>query len=170
MIKILPILTAILFFSVSSYAFDNKNEDEATVANYSIAKVSISDFSFKNVGGKILISWFSNEGSQIETIELKKADYTEDFETLQSMRGFSSPRALKYNSVDLNPITGQNNYRLKVITKDGSVSYTDTISAGYREIKTKKDSEKKIEAQPKADKFGLSNSNLFNSALSFSKA
>ncbi|MFT5885022.1 MAG: hypothetical protein ACI9IP_001482, partial [Arcticibacterium sp.] len=39
-----------------------------------------------------------------------------------------------------------------------------------REIKTKKASEKKIEAQPKADKFGLSNSNLFNPALSFSKA
>ncbi|MFT6880623.1 MAG: hypothetical protein ACJARG_001556 [Arcticibacterium sp.] len=170
MLKILQILSATILFSVSGYASDNKNEAEAPVVSYSIAKFSISDFSFKNIGGKILISWFSNEGSQIETIELEKADYTEKFETLQEMRGFSSSRALKYNSVDLNPITGQNNYRLKIITKNGSISYTNTISASYREIKTKKTPENKIGDQPKTDKYGLSNAKLFNPALSVSKA
>ncbi|MFT6880624.1 MAG: hypothetical protein ACJARG_001557 [Arcticibacterium sp.] len=170
MLKILSILSSIVFFSVSSYAIDNKSEAEASIINYSIAKVSISDFSFKNIGGKILISWLSIEGSQIETIELEKADYTEKFEKLESMRGFSSSRALKYNSVDLHPITGQNNYRLKIITKDGRVSYTDTISAGYREVETQKSSENTIEAMPKSNKYGLSNAKLFSLSLLFSIA
>ncbi|MFT4734014.1 MAG: hypothetical protein ACI9DJ_002241 [Algoriphagus sp.] len=59
-----------------------KNKDQVTAANYSITKVSISYFSFKNSGGKILIPWFSDKGRYVETIELEKADYTEQCDML----------------------------------------------------------------------------------------
>jgi hypothetical protein len=152
------------FSATTAFSFDYDNGSEAENAAKSNRKVS--SFGLDNLGDQIMISWFSVEESDVETIELEKAENIEEFKTIRTLKGFYSKRALRYNSVDQNPVMGQNNYRLRLVKKDGSASYTDVISIGFRPVKKENSQLKQnVNSEYKKDKFNLSTTNFLNQTL-----
>jgi methionine-rich copper-binding protein CopC len=160
--KNLVLIISAFCFSVSAAYSFNTIKDSGT-ENASRSETGIANFSLNSSGDQIMISWLSIEQSDVETIELEKAENIEEFKSISTLKGFYSTAALRYNSVDMHPVMGQNNYRLRLVNKDGSVVYSEVISIGYRpQVKIKHLPRKNVKSQ---DKYGLSTSYFLNQTL-----
>lgn len=160
------IISMFCFSATTAYSFDYDNDSDTDTENSTKSNRKVSSFGLDNLGDQIMISWFSVEESDVETIELEKAENIEEFKTIRTLKGFYSKRALRYNSVDQNPVMGQNNYRLRLVKKDGSASYTDVISIGFRPVKKENSQPKQnVDCEYKKDKFNLSTTNFLNQTL-----
>ncbi|WP_162628136.1 hypothetical protein [Arcticibacterium luteifluviistationis] len=159
--KVLLLVSVLIFTSKAAFSFvDNKDSDAGTT---NINTVSVTNFSLNKLGSQVKVSWFSTEGSNFESIVLEKAENIEDFKSLQSFRSFNSEKALRYISVDIKPAVGQNNYRLKIINKDGSETYSEVISIGVRPEVTKEVAPAPVKRKVQNNKYGLDTLNLFSS-------
>lgn len=155
--KVLLLVSVLIFTAQAAFSFDNKKG--GTTNNNT---VSVSNFSLNKLGSQVKVSWFSTEGSNFESIVLEKAENIEDFKSLQSFSSYNSAKALRYISVDLKPAVGQNNYRLKIVNKDGSETYSEVISIGVRPEVKKEVKSAPAKKKIQKDVYGLDKLNLLN--------
>jgi hypothetical protein len=161
--KLVLIITAFCFSLTSAFSFNKIGNENVTGTS-----IGITNFSLNSTGEQIMISWMAIEESDFEAIVLEKAENIEEFKSINTLKVFYSRAALRYNAVDTNPVMGQNNYRLRLVNKDGSVSYSEVISIGHRPLKNTNISPKEnVKSQ---DKFGLSSSQFFNQTLNHNAA
>ncbi|WP_341228630.1 hypothetical protein [uncultured Arcticibacterium sp.] len=157
--KVLLLVSVLVFTAQAAYSLDDKNG--GTTNN---SAISVSNFSLNKLGSQVKVSWFSTEGSDFESIVLEKAENIEDFKSLQSFSSYNSAKALRYISVDLKPAVGQNNYRLKIVNKDGSETYSEVISIGVRPEVEKEVAPAPVKRKVENNNYGLDSLNLFSSS------
>lgn len=90
--------------------------------------VSIIKFAAQSYGTIVDISWTSINEINVETYEVQSASNAFDFTTIGSLpaKG-NSTQQTNYSFNDLQPLHGNNYYRLKAIDKDGKIAYSKTV-------------------------------------------
>ena len=68
------IISMFCFSATTAYSFDYDNDSDTDTENSTKSNRKVSSFGLDNLGDQIMISWFSVEESDVETIELEKAE------------------------------------------------------------------------------------------------
>ena len=75
----------------------------------------------------VQLNWTINEGDNFENFELERSPNGEIFETIAAVFGQNLVTA--YDYLDRSPFIGRNFYRIKYIRLDGTLFYSDAVSA-----------------------------------------
>ncbi len=101
-----------------------------TVRVVTILPVKISSFRGMKQQNTININWQTSEEINMQSFELQKMNAAGNFEMIshQAAKGV----AALYDVTDVNPLSGNNYYRLKSISHDGHVDYSNVINIIFK--------------------------------------
>ncbi len=118
----------------TNYTITGINEAGSSVTTVSIAVVAplpVNLIAFKALALNKTIATEWQTASEINTTQFvlqRSATGTEDFTTIGIIKAVGKG-ANRYQFMDNEPIRGINFYRLKIVDKDGSISYSNIVSA-----------------------------------------
>jgi hypothetical protein len=92
-----------------------------------VLPVTITNIKAWQDGSVIKIGWTSQQEINIDHYEIEKALDAQHFTYLGSVVAKNSGLSSDYLFADNSPATGNNYYRIKVVDKNGSVSYTSIV-------------------------------------------
>ncbi len=102
-----------------------------------VLPVKLSEFKLTSQGGKVLLSWTSEQEINSEKFEIERSSDSKSWNTIGSVNASGNVSVSKsYSFTDANPINGSNYYRLKMIDLDTKFEYssikTVNISASFQ--------------------------------------
>jgi trimeric autotransporter adhesin len=102
-------------------------------APINVLPVKIVSFTAQPQGNQVLLRWEVADQTNINSYEV---EYSTNVSRLTSFTSVAATNTLSttYNAVHPNPAAGINYYRLKVIDKDGSVTYSDVRKVNFGKI------------------------------------
>jgi hypothetical protein len=100
------------------------------ISLHSQQTISLTSFNAVAREKQVLLSW-NEEMSGIQTYELEKSKNGVDFVEFGNMQGSSIN--IEYLETDFNPYEGLSYYRLKLVSEDGSSSYSNIVPVKYDE-------------------------------------
>ncbi len=100
------------------------------------ATVVIDSFTARPQSGAIVIEWRVSREEGVARYELERSSATsQEFRTLTSLSPKGAPATYTYEDRDvLRPSATQQSvytYRIKIVGKDGSTSYSQTVTVAY---------------------------------------
>lgn len=98
--------------------------DDVVVSPVAVLPLSVHDFQGQAVAGKNQISWRCESPENESAFILERSV---DALTFENLGEIAPSTELSYSFADAQPLPGQNYYRLRVMGKDGSVSFTETL-------------------------------------------
>ena len=94
------------------------------VANTSALPVTLLSFNAVLNGNAGSITWSTSAEKNVQHFMLERSADGQQFAAIATIAASNTSRINNYNFTDMNLLTGLNYYRLKVVDKDGSVSYS----------------------------------------------
>ncbi|MFL5728773.1 MAG: T9SS type A sorting domain-containing protein [Cytophagaceae bacterium] len=91
--------------------------------------VNIVDFEAKEESGVIALSWTAAQEINLEGYQIERSGDGIHFDALGSQPSFNSANTISYSYTDLQPLQTLSYYRLKILDKDQSASYSSIIQA-----------------------------------------
>ncbi len=92
-----------------------------------VLPVKVIDFRAYQQGSGVQIGWTCLNEMNMDYYEVERSANATDFVTLGSVAALNSGQpSVNYSFYDRQPLQGDNYYRIKVLGKDGSISYTNT--------------------------------------------
>jgi len=95
-----------------------------TRGNYNILPVQLLSFRAYWNNGQARLQWITEQEQLVDHYEIEKSTDGNSFYRIGSENAFNNPQRYTYNSLDPNPVSGWNYYRLKVVDKNGKASYS----------------------------------------------
>lgn len=95
---------------------------ETTIVTYDLLPVKLLSFSAFKSGRKHLLQWTVANEAELKQYELERSSDGAEFKTL----GLLAAGKTSYQYLDEKPLKGVNYYRLKMLNRDGSASYSNT--------------------------------------------
>jgi hypothetical protein len=140
----IPIDSVILAMGPNSYvdiAYTTKNNavlDTARVSNVTLTlggvlSSNIINFSGRNVGGKYAILNWTDSGLNTNVYyEIERSTVNTDFKKIGSVPVNATPQITNdYTFKDLDPENGTNFYRIKLVSTDGSIGYSQVVKVNF---------------------------------------
>ncbi|MCF8244825.1 MAG: T9SS type A sorting domain-containing protein [Saprospiraceae bacterium] len=78
--------------------------------------------------------WSHNRGNKVEEYLLERSANGSDFEQILNRGSKGGQSQELYEDFDLEPFTGDNYYRLKMVNKDGSVTYSEVQKVNFPDV------------------------------------
>jgi len=99
--------------------------------------VEFGEFTGQHVRGEIHLDWITLSETNSDFFSVERSENAKQFESIANIpaKGFSNLEA-KYSFIDQTPFEGQNYYRLKEVSQDGSFLYSNIL-----ELKNERDAE-----------------------------
>lgn len=91
---------------------------------YNILPVKLLAFNGYRNNGPVHLQWITAEEQFVDRYEIEKSTDGNHFSRIGTVNSLNISNRYTYNSLDPNPVTGWNYYRLKVIDKNGKPSYS----------------------------------------------
>jgi len=92
------------------------------------APVNLVYFRGKFMNEAVELSWATSSETNNAYFEIERSNNGRDFETIDKVEGFNNSNITRsYTSLDLNPMNGNNYYRLKQMDFNGSFEYSDIV-------------------------------------------
>jgi hypothetical protein len=136
--------SVILSLGPDSYvgiAYTTKNDsvlDTATVSNVTLTlggvlSSNIVDFIGRNVGGKYsFLNWTDTSLNINIYFEIERSTVSTDFKKIGSVSVNATPQITSdYTFKDLNPENGTNFYRIKLVSSDGTIGYSQVVKVNF---------------------------------------
>lgn len=100
--------------------------------NAFILPVSVTNFRAQQNGDKALLSWMSNNETNIEKYVIERSADNMSYTVIGSVAALNSGTlGTPYTFTDLMPAEGKNYYRIKIVEKDGTTYYTNTQTLNF---------------------------------------
>jgi hypothetical protein len=106
--------------------------DNITVSGFTIFPINLLSFNGSLNNNSVSLSWATTNEVNTSGFEIQRSANGRDFSTISFVSAKGSLINNSYSLLDEKSISGTNYYRLKMVDKDGSVSYSQVVS-----IKTK---------------------------------
>jgi hypothetical protein len=139
-----PIDSVVLAMGPDSYvgiAYTTKNDavlDTAKVSNVTLTlggvlSSNIIDFTGRNVGGKYaILNWTDTSSNMNVHFEIERSTVSTDFKKIGSVAANTISQATNdYMFKDLDPENGTNFYRIKLISSDGTIGYSQVVKVNF---------------------------------------
>ncbi len=92
-----------------------------------ILPVNIISFNAYQEGNKVLLKWTSLNEVDVDHYEVERSANGSQFNTIGKVTARNAGTSAAYEFPDGQPYTGDNFYRIKVVDKNGSISFTKII-------------------------------------------
>lgn len=89
--------------------------------------VSLLSFSGKQEGDVNMLYWTSADDRAADHYTVERSADARNFQTVGEVPSVKSGQAHAYNLPDKQPFTGNNFYRLKIVSGDGAFTYSNTV-------------------------------------------
>jgi len=90
--------------------------------------VSLSDFNAKVLDNSVELSWATTVETNNDYFQIERSSNGRAFEMIDRVEGANNSVTLKnYTSIDRNPNTGDNYYRIKQVDLNGAFTYSDIV-------------------------------------------
>ena len=121
--------TTISFAINSNPASQTSNRFSIVFKNNAALPVTITQLKAYQKGNGINVDWTTTQEQNIANYVVEKSNDTQQFNQLSTIQaqGNNSNTSSNYTTVDANPQTGNNYYRIKIVEKDGSSRYTQVV-------------------------------------------
>jgi hypothetical protein len=113
---------------------NNSVLDTAVVDNVALRisgalDVNLINFNGKNVDNKkALLNWITSQKLNNDRFQIQRSGSNSDFATIATIKASeTSSHADEYSFTDISPEDGKNYYRLKLVDKNGNVSYSPIV-------------------------------------------
>lgn len=93
--------------------------------------VTISDFQLKRNNNKVLLSWETKAEINFSHFELERSENLNSFKSIATINGLNQLNGNTYNYTDLPTAVNTKYYRLKMVDKDGSFTYSNVLSTTF---------------------------------------
>lgn len=119
---------------ISADANGNKNGINnftrfSLINEYIILPVTLTNLKAAQSGNNIMINWTALNEINIDHYEVEKSATGVNFKTIAHSQALNNSMPQNnYSIIDAVPFTGNNYYRIKIIGKDGAISYTVIVS------------------------------------------
>jgi hypothetical protein len=90
--------------------------------------VKLASFSAEKKKSAVDLRWITTEESNMNRYEVQRSSNGRDFSTIQTVPCRNSFLQTSYSATDNQPKNGANFYRLKMLEKDGTFTYSKIIS------------------------------------------
>jgi len=100
---------------------------DVTLTYMSILPLRLLDFSVQKTGEKAIASWTTTDEVNTHHFELERSNGNQ-FEKIATVVAINTTGDHLYQATDPLPLTGRNNYRLKMIDIDGKYTYSPVVS------------------------------------------
>lgn len=98
------------------------------VNEYIVLPVTLTNIKAYQQGSNILVGWTALNEINIDHYEVEKSSTGASFKKIASTNALNNSLPQNsYNISDANPLTGNNYYRIKIVGKDGGITYTSIV-------------------------------------------
>lgn len=95
--------------------------------------IQLSEFSGKKVENFTELAWLTSTETDSDYFTVERSSDGVAFLAIGTQQAVgTSAKALRYNWVDTKPLSGMNYYRLKMVNKDGSYTYSQVLSFRFQ--------------------------------------
>lgn len=120
-------------FTVSSFSGGGGGAGGGGAGNTGFLPVELLSFKAKAMERNILLHWETASEIDNQGFELQKSLDGKNWRPIDFVKGHGTTNEAKsYNSVDQNPVQGNNYYRLMQLDYDGASEYSEVISVNWR--------------------------------------
>lgn len=93
--------------------------------------VTLLSFAASRCGNNVCLLWTVENEVNFSHYEVEKSTSLSNFNVMANITARGSSARSNYSSADLNPVAGDNFYRLKMVNLDGSYSYSKVIRVNF---------------------------------------
>jgi hypothetical protein len=99
-----------------------------TVVRNTLLATTILDFTAIKDGNKAKLSWNINDAYDYNWFEVERSADGNSFEKIGTVKSTDNPNTYNFLFTDNNILTGKSYYRLKILQKDGSFTYSKIVT------------------------------------------
>jgi hypothetical protein len=115
--------------SIATLRYDD-NAGANFVYTTTLLPVKITSFTARANADHILLRWVTESASNMDRYELMRSADGQIFSTVYSINASNLPGTHQYEWTDLQPLAATGYYKVAAVEKDGSRSFSQTISIG----------------------------------------
>ncbi len=93
-----------------------------------ILPVNIINLKAYRSGPSVIVDWTSLNEVNVDHYEVERSATANQFSTLGSVKRKNTGGSIDYRYTDLQPLNGNNFYRIKAVDQDGMVTYSHVVS------------------------------------------
>jgi SdrD B-like domain/Secretion system C-terminal sorting domain len=108
---------------------------DAGILNIQLLPVRLVSFTAQPQGSQVALQWVVAEQSNISSYQVEFSKDGSSFSSFTSVAANNNLTAT-YNAVHPNPVTGINYYRLRIVDKNGIITYSDVRKVNFGKIST----------------------------------
>lgn len=119
--------TYICYLKVNQGCINRQYNFRLTGSCYSILPVTLNEFKGRQENDKNVLTWSVSAEEGLEKYILERRSRNSSFEIINKVAARNATGVQQYQWQDLQPFAGDNFYRLKMLSRDGSIQYSNTI-------------------------------------------
>ena len=92
-----------------------------------ILPITIEEFKGRLVNKTVELNWTLGSEIDVDRYEIERSNDGENFKTIGNLTAGNSENTVSYEFRDIQPVPGNNYYRIRFVELDGSTSFSETI-------------------------------------------
>lgn len=117
----------VCYLNVNQGCIQRKYTHRLTGSCYTVLPVNLKEFKGKQEPQRHLLSWTVTQEQQLDKYIIERKGTNTAFIPLGSTRARGLSVQQQYQFIDADPLPGDNFYRLKMVDKDGTKNYSNTV-------------------------------------------